>query len=184
MNPLSTSKQALTFWMTGLSGAGKTTIANVLQKHLMAKNNACVILDGDQLRTGLNQDLGFTAQDRSENIRRVAHIAKLMNESGITVIVALISPCRVDRAKARSIIGSNFFKEIYVNTTLARCEADDVKGLYRRARAGEITNFTGIDAIYEVPQSPDLVLSPKDIGLEHTLEQLLSFRKSTMTRPS
>ena len=184
MNAQPASEQIFTFWLTGLSGAGKSTIAHALQKILVAEGNTCFVLDGDQLRTGLNQDLGFSLQDRSENIRRTAHVAKLMNESGVTVIAALISPRHVDRAKARSIIGGHFFKEIYVNTTLARCEADDAKGLYRRARAGEIANFTGIGAIYEVPQSPDLVLNPKDIGLERTLEQLLSFRKTTMAMHS
>lgn len=178
------SNQAWTFWLTGLSGAGKTTMAHALSKLLIAEGKACIVLDGDQLRTGLNQDLGFSMQDRSENIRRTAHVAKLLNESGITVVVALISPYHVDRAKARSIIGSHFFKEIYVNTTLSRCETDDVKGLYRRARAGEIANFTGIGAPYEVPQSPDLVLSPKDMGLKLAIEQILLLRGLTMTTPS
>lgn len=177
------SNEAWTFWLTGLSGAGKTTIADALQKRLVADGKACIVLDGDQLRTGLNQDLGFSVPDRSENIRRTAHVAKLINESGITVVVALISPYLVDRAKARSIIGSYSFREIYVNTTLARCEADDVKDLYRRARAGEISNFTGIDTPYEIPQSPDLVLSPKDIGLKLALDQIILLKDSNLTRP-
>ena len=184
MSTSPTSDEAWTYWLTGLSGAGKTTIAYALQKRLIADGNACIVLDGDLLRSGLNQDLGFSALDRSENIRRTAHVAKLMNESGITVVVALISPYHVDRAKARSIIGNHLFKEIFVNTTLARCEADDVKGLYRRARAGEITNFTGIDAPYEIPLTPDLVLSPKDIGLKLTLDQIILLRDSTLARPS
>ena len=184
MSSSSGSQKTLTFWLTGLSGAGKTTIAVALQKRLVAEGNASIILDGDQLRAGLNQDLGFSAHDRSENIRRTAHVAKLMNESGITVIVALISPYHIDRTKARSIIGNRLFKEIFVDTTLARCEADDVKGLYRRARAGEITNFTGIDAPYEIPQTPDLVVSPKDIGLNLAIEQIFSLIDSTMAIPS
>lgn len=184
MNSPLAFQKVWTFWLTGLSGAGKTTIAYALQKRLVTDGNACIVLDGDQLRTGLNQDLGFSARDRSENIRRTAHVAKLLNESGITVVVALISPYQTDRAKARSIIGSHLFKEIFINTTLTRCEADDIKGLYRRARTGEITSFTGIDAPYEIPQSPDLVLSPKDIGLKFALEQILLLKDSIQATPS
>ncbi len=147
-----------TVWLTGLSGSGKSTIARELERQLMDAGHACYVLDGDNIRHGLNRDLGFSAEDRRENIRRIAEVARLFNEAGLLVITAFISPYREDRAQARAIIGPERFFEIYVDTPLAVCEARDPKGLYRKARAGEIQQFTGVSAPYEPPEEPALIL--------------------------
>ncbi|MCF8549242.1 MAG: adenylyl-sulfate kinase [Pontimonas sp.] len=145
-------------WFTGLSGSGKSTIADQVSQQLTESGRIVAILDGDNLRTGLNSDLGFTEADRVENIRRTAEVAKLMAETGVIVAVSLISPYRQDRERAREIIGSDRFSEIHVATSLSICEGRDPKGLYKKARAGEIPNFTGINAPYEEPPHPDLVV--------------------------
>jgi bifunctional enzyme CysN/CysC len=145
-------------WLTGLPASGKTTIANLLEKHLHAAGRHTCLLDGDNLRHGLNRDLGFSAADRAENIRRVAEVARLMVDAGLIVIVALISPFRADRAFARGLFAAGEFSEIFVDTPLAECERRDPKGLYAKARAGELRNFTGIDSPYERPQTPELRL--------------------------
>ncbi len=147
-----------TVWLTGLSGSGKSTIARELERQLIVAGHLCYVLDGDNLRHGLNRDLGFSATDRTENIRRIAEVARLFNEAGVIVITAFISPYREDRAQARAIVGSERFFEIHVNTALAVCESRDPKGLYRKARAGQIPQFTGISAPYEPPEEPALVL--------------------------
>lgn len=145
-------------WFTGLSGSGKSTVANLLEKRLTAQGKHCYILDGDNVRHGLNKDLGFTDADRVENIRRIAETARLMADAGLIVLVSFISPFINERRMAREIAGDIPFHEVHVDTPLAICEARDVKGLYAKARRGEIKNFTGIDSPYEPPQHPDLVL--------------------------
>ena len=145
-------------WMTGLSGSGKTTIASALAEELHGQGRLCYVLDGDNVRHGLNKDLGFSDSDRSENIRRVAEVAKLMVDAGLIVVVAFISPFTADRELARGLFGEGDFAEVYVATPLEECERRDVKGLYARAHAGEIKNFTGIDSDYEVPTNPEIVV--------------------------
>jgi adenylylsulfate kinase len=145
-----------TIWLTGLSGAGKSTIAFALEQQLVALGHACYVLDGDNVRHGLASDLGFGRDDRRENIRRVAHVAQLMNDAGLIVITALISPMRDDRAMAREIIGHGKFIETYLAAPLATCAARDPKGLYAKARTGEISSFTGVSAPYEAPAEPEL----------------------------
>ena len=145
-------------WFTGLSGSGKSTIANLVEQQLHASGRHTILLDGDNVRHGLNRDLGFTAEDRVENIRRVAEVAKLMNDAGLIVLVSFISPFRSERRMARELLGEESFVEIFVDAPLEVCEARDPKGLYAKARAGRLANFTGIDSPYEAPQSPELHL--------------------------
>jgi adenylylsulfate kinase len=164
----------LTLWLTGLSGAGKTTLAQTLSQALNERGRRCVVLDGDTLRRGLNRDLGFRAHERSENIRRAAEVARLMNDAGLIVVAALISPLRTDRAHASSIIGAHRFLEIHVSTPLEACEAADVKGLYRRARRGELALFTGVSAPYEAPEAPRLAINPMRTGLQPAVNELLA----------
>lgn len=146
-----------TLWFTGLSGAGKSTIANALEKALISMGKHTMVLDGDNVRMGLNRDLGFSERDRVENIRRIAETARLMNEAGLIVLVAAISPFSDDRKNAREIIGDAFF-EVYVDTSLKECERRDVKGLYKKARLGELPNFTGVGSPYEIPENPELTV--------------------------
>lgn len=148
----------LTVWITGLSGSGKSTIAYELARRLTQARCACVVLDGDNLRHRLNSDLGFSDSDRRENIRRTAEVARLMNEAGLIVIASLVSPRRADRALAAEIVGERCFAEVYVSTSLEVCEARDPNGLYRRARLGEIRDFTGVSSPYEQPLDPALEL--------------------------
>ncbi len=145
-------------WFTGLSGSGKSTIANLVEQQLHASGRHTILLDGDNVRHGLNRDLGFTAEDRVENIRRVAEVAKLMNDAGLIVLVSFISPFRSERSMARELLGEESFVEIFVDAPLEVCEARDPKGLYAKARAGRLANFTGIDSPYEAPLSPELHL--------------------------
>lgn len=167
-------QQARTIWLTGLSASGKSTLAFALEKALINAGRVCYVLDGDNVRHGLNSDLGFMPADRSENIRRIAEVAKLMNEAGLIVITAFISPIQTDRAMAKEIIGETKFREVYVSTPLMACEARDPKGLYAKARKGEITNFTGISAQYEAPNAPHLTLDTASASLRDHLKQLLS----------
>jgi adenylylsulfate kinase len=147
-----------TFWLTGLSGAGKSTIAYAFEQRLRAAGRACAVLDGDNLRHRLNSDLGFTDGHRRENVRRTAEVARLMNDVGLIVIASLVSPFRDDRESARTIIGTGRFVEVYVSTPLAVCEARDPKGLYRKARHGDIREFTGVTSPYEPPSDPAVVV--------------------------
>ena len=166
-------QRPLTVWLTGLSGAGKSTIAIELERRLVDSGRACYMLDGDNVRAGINRDLGFGAEDRGENIRRIAEVARLMNDAGLIVISAFISPYRADRAMARQIIGTDRFAEVYVNAPLEVCEQRDTKGLYRKARRGELADFTGISAPYEEPQAAELVLPTAANPLEQCVNELL-----------
>ena len=145
-------------WLTGLSGAGKSTLANAVERVLLAKGMHSYVLDGDSLRHGLNRDLGYGDADRAENIRRVGEVAKVMIDAGLIVLVALISPFRADRGRVRKLFRPGEFLEVHVSTSLEVCERRDPKGLYRRARAGEMSNFTGISSPYEAPEAPQLEL--------------------------
>lgn len=171
---------SFTLWLTGLSGAGKTTLAQALSLALNNSGRRCTVLDGDVLRRGLSRDLGFSQQGRSENIRRTAEVARLMNDAGLIVVAALISPLRSDRAHASAIVGAQRFREIHVSTPLAVCEAADVKGLYRRARQGELPLFTGISAPYEAPETPWVNVDPLRTGLQPTVRDLLALIGSTV----
>ncbi|MDP6959341.1 MAG: adenylyl-sulfate kinase, partial [Planctomycetota bacterium] len=169
----SKGQKPVVLWLTGLSGAGKSTIANILEKKLCARGNHTTLLDGDNIRHGINRDLGFTATDRVENIRRVAEIAKLMVEAGLITITAFISPFRQEREMARRLMGEGEFVEIFVDTPLEEAEKRDPKGLYKKARAGKIPNFTGIDSPYERPESPEIRLA--DLSAEESADEILSW---------
>jgi bifunctional enzyme CysN/CysC len=160
-------------WLTGLSGSGKSTISNLLEQHLHALGKHTYLLDGDNLRKGLNRDLGFTEADRVENIRRVAEVAKLMVDAGLIVIVGLISPYRSERQAARDLFAAGEFFEVFVDTPLSECERRDVKGLYAKARRGDLKNFTGIDSVYEAPYGAEAHLFPGQGTPEMCVAQLL-----------
>lgn len=169
------NQKALAIWMTGLSGSGKTTIAKILEKKLIEKSFLTMLLDGDNVRDGLNNNLGFADTDRQENIRRIAEVNKLFINCGIITINCFVSPTEAIRNMAKSIIGSDDFIDIFVDTPLAICESRDVKGLYQKARRGEIKNFTGLDAPFEIPVEAELVLKTENRTAEQTAESLLQF---------
>ena len=162
-------------WMTGLSGSGKSTIANALDVALRAKGRFTCIIDGDSVRSGLCRDLGFTDSDRDENIRRVAEVAGLMVEAGLIVIVALISPSSASRHYARSIIGNEHFVEVHVDAPLAIAEQRDPKGLYKKARSGLLKNFTGIDSNYDTPLFPEVHVQTHVFSVEQSVERILDW---------
>lgn len=166
-------QHGLTLWFTGLSGSGKSTVAIALEKALSEKGVFCRIIDGDNVRCGLNAGLGFSPQDRKENIRRVAEVCRLFTQTGIVTIATFISPARELRNMARNIIGADDFMEIYVSTPLEECERRDVKGLYARARRGEIKEFTGVSAPFEAPLSPDVDIDTSRLGVEECVERIL-----------
>jgi bifunctional enzyme CysN/CysC len=166
--------KAVTIWCTGLSGSGKSTLAKELEARLFALGRPVYRLDGDNLRFGLNNNLGFTKEDRRENIRRAAEVAKLFNEAGISVICSLISPMQIDRQRARDVIGAERFIEVYLSTSLEECERRDPHGLYKRARAGEIAEFTGISSPYEPPESPAVTLDTAKCSLKECVDLLLA----------
>ena len=163
-----------TIWLTGLSGAGKSTLVNELEKKLFAEGKHTMVLDGDNVRMGLNKNLGFKEQDRIENIRRIAEVSKLMNDAGIIVLSSFISPFRLDRQNAKDIIGSDSFVEVYVSTPLEECEKRDVKGLYKKARTGEIPNFSGISSPYEAPENPDIEINTAGKTLEESVNYIMA----------
>ncbi len=161
-------------WLTGLSGAGKSTIANLVETELHQRGNHTYLLDGDNVRHGLNRDLGFSDTDRVENIRRVAEVARLMVDAGLIVLVSFISPFRSERELARSLFADGEFIEVFVDTPLAVAEARDPKGLYRKARSGRLPNFTGIDSPYEPPEAPELRIATSDIRPEQAAATLVA----------
>ena len=167
------NQRSVMIWFTGLSGSGKSTIAIALERELQKRGLLCQILDGDNIRSGINNNLGFSADDRKENIRRIAEVGKLFVHTGIITIAAFISPNNELREMAADIIGMDDFMEIYVSTPLEECERRDVKGLYAKARKGEIKNFTGISAPFEAPNHPALSLDTSKLSLEESINQLL-----------
>ena len=167
-------QRPITVWLTGLSASGKSTLAFALERRLVDIGYACYVLDGDNIRHGLNRDLGFSHQDRTENIRRIAEVARLMNNAGLIIITAFISPYRKDRQLAREIVGAEYFVEVYVNTPIETCEARDPKGMYKRARAGQISGFTGVNDPYESPGTPDLTINTSLASPSECTGQLLA----------
>jgi adenylylsulfate kinase len=165
-------QRSLVIWMVGLSGSGKSTLATSLERNLHEKGYITMLLDGDNLRTGINNNLGFSEEDRIENIRRAAEVSKLFAQAGIITICSLISPTEKIRAMAKEIIGQDYF-EVFVHCPLEECERRDVKGLYAKARRGEIKNFTGIDSPFEHPQNPSLEVRTDLNSIEHCQQQLL-----------
>lgn len=165
-------QRPVTVWLTGLSAAGKSTLAMELERRLSDARKPCYMLDGDNIRAGISRDLGFGPEDRHENIRRVAEVARLMNDAGLVAITAFISPYRADRAMAREVIGVERFIEVYVEAPLEVCEQRDPKGLYRKARRGEIPDFTGISAPYEEPAAPDLIVHTAREPVEACVQRL------------
>ncbi len=164
--------QGVVIWFTGLSGSGKSTLAGALEQALHQRGVSTYLLDGDNVRHGLCRDLGFTDDDRRENIRRVGEVAKLMVDAGLVVLTAFISPHRAERKMVQDLLGEGQFIEVFVDTPLATCEARDPKGLYKKARAGELRNFTGIDSVYEAPEAPDSHLDGEQLVTNLT-DQLL-----------
>jgi adenylylsulfate kinase len=171
--------RSIVLWFTGLSGSGKSTLAHALEEKLFQKGCRTFVLDGDNVRHGLNSNLDFSEAGRTENIRRISEISKLMLESGLIVMTAFISPINKDRSDARQLISSDDFIEIYCKASLETCETRDVKGLYKRARAGEIKNYTGIDSPYEVPENPELTIDTDNQSLEGSVSTILSFLESS-----
>lgn len=172
---LQLGQQAITIWLTGLSGSGKSSLACALEKKLAVQGKNCFVLDGDNVRHRLNKDLGFSLLGRSENIRRIAEVARLMNDAGLIVIVAIISPMIEDRTLAAEIIGSGCFHEVYVSTPLSVCEERDPKGLYRKARCDSLENFTGISSPYEPPLTPALIVDNSRLSVEDNANTVIRY---------
>lgn len=166
-------QRGVMLWFTGLSGSGKSTVAIALERELHKRGKLCRILDGDNIRTGINAGLTFSPEDRKENIRRIAEVGKLFVDTGIITIAAFVSPTNEVRDLARSIIGEEDFKEIFISTPIEECERRDVKGLYARARRGEVKEFTGISAPFEAPVNPALSLDTSVLSLEESVEKIL-----------
>lgn len=167
--------QGVTVWLTGLSGSGKSTIAARAERLLVEKGITAYVLDGDNVRHGLNHDLGFSPEDRSENIRRIGEVTKLFVDAGVIVLAAFVSPYRIDRARVRALHQPSDFVEVYVQASLESCEARDPKGLYQQARAGTLSDFTGVSAPYEVPEHPDVTLNTDTLDLDTSVEALIRF---------
>ncbi len=167
-------QKGMTLWFTGLSGSGKSTVAVAMEKALAGKGIFCRIIDGDNVRCGLNAGLGFSPEDRKENIRRVAEVCKLFTQTGIVTLATFISPTRELRGMAKEIIGEDDFIEVYVSTPIEECERRDVKGLYAKARRGEIKEFTGVSAPFEAPLSPDIEIDTSALDIEESVEKIIS----------
>lgn len=167
------SQRGVTLWFTGLSGSGKSSIAIALERYLSSRGHLCRILDGDNIRCGINSDLGFSESDRRENIRRIAEVCKLFTSTGVITLAAFVSPTRDLRRMAAEIIGRDDFVEIYVSTPIEECERRDVKGLYAKARRGEIADFTGVSAPFEAPDAADIVIDTSNIGIEECVRQIM-----------
>lgn len=168
-------QRGVTIWLTGLSGSGKSTIAVAAEKELLAQGRVAYVLDGDNIRHGLNANLGFSPEDRTENIRRIGEVARLFTDAGVIVLTSFISPYRADRDAVRGKMEKGDFVEVYVAASLETCESRDVKGLYQKARAGQIPEFTGISAPYEEPRSPELVLDTNDQTVEASVSALVGY---------
>lgn len=166
-------QRAKLIWFTGLSGSGKSTLAVQLEAQLHAQGIKTYLLDGDNIRTGLNSDLEFTEEGRVENIRRIGEVSKLLLDAGIVVLSAFISPFKADRDKVKNLVGAENYVEVFVDAPMELCEQRDVKGLYKKARAGEVKNFTGIHARYEVPEHPDVRIPTDSLSVEESIEKLL-----------
>lgn len=166
-------QKALTVWFTGLSGSGKSTLSNAVEKKMHKAGYLTFSLDGDNIRLGINKDLGFAEEDRQENIRRIAEIAKLMNDAGVITLTSFISPYLRDRENARKIIGDESFVEVYVSTPIEECEKRDVKGLYKKARSGQIPDFTGISSPYEEPLSPEIAIDTSNMSVDEAADIIL-----------
>lgn len=171
-------------WFTGLSGSGKSTLANAVAYLLHQRNHHTYVLDGDNVRHGLNKNLGFSPEDREENIRRVGEVAKLFVDASTIVMTAFISPYRADRDQARELISENRFVEVYVDCPLDVCEERDPKGLYKKARSGEIKEFTGISAPYEAPAKPEVVVNTSELSIKESAEKVITFLEKTSLVPS
>ncbi len=168
-------QRGCTIWLTGLSGSGKSTIAVAAEKALSERGRLTYILDGDNIRHGLNANLGFSPEDRTENIRRIGEVSKLFTDAGVIVFSSFISPYRADRDAVRKIMGEGDFIEVYVNASVETCEGRDVKGLYKKARAGEIPEFTGISAPYEEPEKPEVVLDTNGQTVDQSVAELVAY---------
>lgn len=171
-------QKGFVLWFTGLSGSGKTTVAKAVERRLYELGHIAYVLDGDNIRHGLNSNLTFSDEDRKENIRRISETAKLFADAGVITLTAFISPFREDRKRARNIIENENFGEIYISTSIEECEKRDVKGLYKKARDGEIKNFTGIDSPYEPPENAEVTVDTTGKSIEESAEEIINYLKS------
>ena len=174
------NQNSFLIWFTGLSGSGKSTIANALEFKLHEEGYKTYALDGDNIRKGINNDLTFSPEGRKENIRRIAEVANLMVDAGLVVLAAFVSPYKKDRENIKNIVGKDNFVEIFINTSIEECEKRDVKGLYKKARAGEILNFTGVNAPYEAPENPDIEIITDDITVEESVDKIYKLIQSKL----
>lgn len=175
-----TGNKSFVVWFTGLSGSGKSTLVNVLEQRLHQKGVLTYILDGDNIRNGLNNDLGFSDADRKENIRRIGEVAKLLSDSGIVVLTAFISPFREDRQIVRNLLERDEFIEVYVKCPVEICESRDVKGLYKKARDGQIKEFTGLDSPYEEPENPEITVDTGKLSIEESVNFIYDYINSKL----
>ena len=173
-------QKSFLLWFTGLSGSGKSTLASALEHKLYKEGYKTYALDGDNIRKGINNDLSFSPEDRTENIRRIAEVANLMVDAGLIVLAAFVSPYKKDRDNIKKIVGDDNFVEIFINTSLKECEKRDVKGLYKKARAGEIENFTGINAPYEAPDNPDVEIVTDNKTIEASVDEIYKLIQSKL----
>jgi adenylyl-sulfate kinase len=166
-------------WFTGLSGSGKSTIAGAVEQKLFERGHHTYLLDGDNVRHGLNKDLAFSNDDRVENIRRIGELSKLMIDAGLLVMTAFISPFKADRVMVRDLVQNHEFVEIYMDTPIEECERRDPKGLYKKARKGEIKNFTGVDSDYEIPEVPEVIINTVALSIEECADQVINYLKES-----